>query len=344
MPPPTTLEVRFDDIEDIEGVLDPEPRTQLSTHPSPFRTPADAFGVYRIYPGGKPVWTPDESYTISDVSNSPNMAINTSPASRSWYSPYGSSPTLIEDSTHLLHAPFPNISIFRLMSWHYGTSNTKSLGQLQSLVDNVILAPDFSQDHFIGFQATKEVKWMDMAGDHNGVFDDCWIKSSVFISLPCDGVKHTSETDAPRFEVKGVYHRRLLEVLKAGLAEPGAEKFHLFPYKSYWTPSPGKPDERIYSEAYTSDFFIEQAERVQSQLRTGPAAALVPVVIGIMIWSDATQLTSFGTASLWPIYLYFANQSKYSRAKPSCFAAHHLAYIPKVCVPKLYHSLELTFV
>ena len=57
---------------------------------------------------------------------------------------------------------------------------------------------------------------------------------------------------------------------------------------------------------------------------------LIPVLIGIMIWSDSTLLANFGTASLWPIYLYFGNQSKYSRAKPSDFAAHHLAYIPKV--------------
>ncbi|THU97282.1 hypothetical protein K435DRAFT_857796 [Dendrothele bispora CBS 962.96] len=33
---------------------------------------------------------------------------------------------------------------------------------------------------------------------------------------------------------------------------------------------------------------------------------------------------------MWPIYLYFGNQSKYDRAKPSSFAAHHLAYIPKL--------------
>ena len=55
-----------------------------------------------------------------------------------------------------------------------------------------------------------------------------------------------------------------------------------------------------------------------------------PVILALMIWSDSTHLASFGTASLWPIYLYFGNLSKYTRAKPSSFAAHHLAYIPKV--------------
>jgi hypothetical protein len=39
---------------------------------------------------------------------------------------------------------------------------------------------------------------------------------------------------------------------------------------------------------------------------------------------------SFGHASLWPFYLYIGAQSKYTCAKLSSFAAHHLAYIPKV--------------
>jgi hypothetical protein len=49
-----------------------------------------------------------------------------------------------------------------------------------------------------------------------------------------------------------------------------------------------------------------------------------------MILSDATHLTSFGTASSWPMYMFFANLSKYMRERPSKGAAHHLAYIPKL--------------
>ena len=49
-----------------------------------------------------------------------------------------------------------------------------------------------------------------------------------------------------------------------------------------------------------------------------------------MLWSDSTQLTSFGNASLWPIYLFVGNQSKYVRSKTSLLTAQHLAYVPKV--------------
>ncbi|THU78011.1 hypothetical protein K435DRAFT_811931 [Dendrothele bispora CBS 962.96] len=52
--------------------------------------------------------------------------------------------------------------------------------------------------------------------------------------------------------------------------------------------------------------------------------------VGIMAWSDETQVTQFGDHLMWPIYLYLGNQSKYERAKPTLFSAHHVAYIPKL--------------
>jgi len=42
---------------------------------------------------------------------------------------------------------------------------------------------------------------------------DKWIETSVFISLPCDGIKHASEADAPKFEVNGLYHRHIVDVI-----------------------------------------------------------------------------------------------------------------------------------
>jgi len=231
-------------------------------------------------------------------------------------------------------APFANMSTFHLMSWFYSTSNTKSHAELNRLVNEVILSPDFSPAELVGFRAAKEANLMDkyLASGVQGAQTssparDQWLETSVFISLPCDGVKHASEAVAPKFEVKGLYHRRIVEVVRSALAEPAAQKFHLFPFREYWKPSPDEPPERIYSEAFTADYFLGQYENI---LHTNPQKKRIPVVIGMMIWSDSTHLASFGTASLWPIYLYFGNQSKYTRAKPSEFAAHHLAYIPKV--------------
>ena len=39
-----------------------------------FQTLPDWFGVYCIYPGGKPLYTPDETYNLSEVVDSANIA------------------------------------------------------------------------------------------------------------------------------------------------------------------------------------------------------------------------------------------------------------------------------
>ncbi|KDR80175.1 hypothetical protein GALMADRAFT_62788 [Galerina marginata CBS 339.88] len=218
----------------------------------PFSTPPDSYGIIRKYTYGKPSFTPDEFYTVSDAANSPNMVVNPSSATRKWFSPFGSSIENIEASVTLSYAPFPNISIFRLMSWYYNASNTKSLGELNKLVSEVILAKDFQPDHFIGFNASKESKRL---GAERSIppatsttsppfsVKDGWIETSVFISCPCDGVRHSSEAIAPKYEVKGLFYRPPLEVVKAALSEPGAEKFHTTPFKSYWKPAPHEPEE-----------------------------------------------------------------------------------------------------
>ncbi|KAF9230351.1 hypothetical protein BU15DRAFT_57343 [Melanogaster broomeanus] len=54
------------------------------------------------------------------------------------------------------------------------------------------------------------------------------------------------------------------------------------------------------------------------------------VVASLMMWSDSTHLTNFGDASMWPFYLFFGNQSKYTRTKATSTGCHHVAYIPKL--------------
>lgn len=63
-----------------------------------------------------------------------------------------------------------------------------------------------------------------------------------------------------------------------------------------------------------------------------PGDDLECIVAGLMVWSDSTHLTNFGNASMWPFYLFLANQSKYARCKPSAWACHHVAYIPTVSI------------
>jgi hypothetical protein len=76
---------------------------------------------------------------------------------------------------------------------------------------------------------------------------------------------------------------------------------------------------------------LEEDAKIQALPRDpGDDSDMEMAIAPILVWSDSTHLTSFGTASLWPIYIYFGNLSKYLRGKPTAFAAHHLAYIPSV--------------
>lgn len=82
-----------------------------------FKTGPNSFGIYRVYKSGKPSFTPDDNFHVSNVSDGPNFIQD--PTSTTWASPFGtnfSSHDSPEDSeTTPSYSPFKNMSIFRLM-------------------------------------------------------------------------------------------------------------------------------------------------------------------------------------------------------------------------------------
>ena len=60
-----------------------------------------------------------------------------------------------------------------------------------------------------------------------------------------------------------------------------------------------------------------------------------------MFGSDATMLAAFGTAKLWPLYMFYANDSKYKCAKPTEKLFETVAYFEKVSRrdPSTHHGL-----
>jgi hypothetical protein len=123
-----------------------------------FQTLPDKFGVYQVYPNGRPSYTPDELYTISDSVGSSNISTNEPSALKSqlWFPPFGSSLTGVVAQS----APFANMSTLHLMSWFYSTSNTKSHAELDRLVNEVILTPDFSPAELVGLILMTCLKYM----------------------------------------------------------------------------------------------------------------------------------------------------------------------------------------
>ncbi|KAJ3716383.1 hypothetical protein C8R42DRAFT_697896 [Lentinula raphanica] len=206
------------------------------------------------------------------------------------------------------------------MDWSYA-HNSINATSLNGLVHNVILQDDFSTEHLEGFSAQAELDRMDrhlstatpISEQSESALpfaaSDNWVTSNIRIPMPCPNKKFTSEELAPTLEVKDVHHRRLTE---------------------FWKPSEDEPVQRVISEAYSSNRALELEREVYETLPKPANPNVETVIAWLMLWSDSTHLANFGTASLWPIYMYFGNLSKYTRCKPSSYAAHHIAYIPKI--------------
>ena len=309
----------------------PEPPNRQS---STITTDPDEFGLFRVYTT-YPTTLPDENPPLDDYCDAPGLSVGANSGSGRWWTGFGRfrpdlSTTQIDTN---VFAPFLNATVFRLMNWFY-SSATKSIADLQALVDGVLLAPDFDLSDLKGFSAKRELRRLDgelpntkptssPLTNENG-----WRKSTIRIKLPAEKISQR-EADAPKLDITGVYHRSLCEVITTAFQDEAAKAFHYTPFSLFWQPTPNSTPERIHSEIYNSDAFIEEHKKVM-ELPFPEGEQYEHAVAALMLGSDSTHLAQFGTAALWPVYAFFGNQSKYSRAKPSNFAAHHVAYLPMV--------------
>ena len=232
--------------------------------------------------------------------------------------------------------PFPNKSSYLLTKWFYNGTSTKSLADTDRLVADVLLEDGFNIPDLYGFSANREAKRL----DHN-VRDvlqvaDGWREAEVALKVPRDMRQNVDERslnacedNAMTFKVPGLFYRPLIEIMKTAIQDPKSSFYHFTPYKQYWKPTSTSAEERVYCEQYACDDYIKMDKDVQ-ELPRAPADTMERVAFPIMVWSDATHLANFGTASLWPIYIFFGAQSKYEQAKPTSGACHHVAYIPSV--------------
>lgn len=256
----------------------------------------------------------------------------------------GSNLTVIspEDPTANPLANSDNISEDLVLGWMItGAGNTPA--GLNDLVHNIIRNPVFDPSALEDFNTVTVIhqfKWKQSSGlgamlrAGNG-----WKEGSVRIKLPCMGVEQ-EEGDAPEFVVDGILYHDVVAVITAKLKDPDAFKnIHTTPYKEWWNPGPGEDPVRVYSEIYNSDTMLnaDKEMREKPDARHSPEDNLETFIVSALLYSDSTHLASFGNASLWPIYLFLSNISKYIRSKPTTFSAHHITYIPTVshCFPSV---------
>ncbi|KAF7973280.1 hypothetical protein HWV62_15647 [Athelia sp. TMB] len=280
-------------------------------------TPRNIFGLVRRYFADKfPTADPDELVTLAELSE----PVNPLPASYQ-------EPTI--DDSAASFAPYPNKSSFDIGNYYWNGSQQKTQADFKQLME-ILSSPGFTVSDLcdtnwsqinaaIGEVLPKDdghPEWLDE--------DAGWVKDRINISVP-----FAKGSDKPGHrEYKGVhfYHRKIVDVLKERISNPHAgQHFHMTPYKLHWQPTPEHHEVHVQGEMYTSPAFMEAQAALQNS-PPEPGCHLERVVVSLMWWSDVTHLTNFGTAHLWPLYLFLGNDSKYRRCKPSCHLCSHVAY------------------
>ncbi|PPQ81433.1 hypothetical protein CVT24_001917 [Panaeolus cyanescens] len=315
--------------------------------PSPtigmFKTNVNEFGMYRVYPT-LPSAQVEENEDLLNVCDGPGFPTNSAPASH-WEKSSGLSkqtadPFLAAGSNDLstpngVFGPFLNVTVFRLFRWFYSGSNMKSVAEMDRLVDEVIDQPEFDRAHIKGFKAKRILanidRYLAAASPFSPKYG--WKVSTVKLPMNCEGVTHHDEKECPTLTVPNVHHRSLVDAIKSALTDESAHQFHYTPFKQYWKPTDNAAPERVITDLYNSDAFYDEHIKLMKRPLTVEEAnqpRLETAIAAMMLWSDSTHLADFGNASLWPIYLYFGNLSKYTRAKPTSHSAHHIAYIPSI--------------
>jgi hypothetical protein len=219
-----------------------------------------------------------------------------------------------------------NQSVELLMNWKDSGPSTKSDGEINRLVDEVLLDPYFNLEDLRGFKVARENRRTDMA-DENSPFLDSFQTATVEIEVPSG----SKEVPPAKFSIPGLRYRKITAVIQAMFASPLASKFHLSPFKLFHK-APGGEEERVFCDVYDSDAFIEENDKIQRAPvpPDDPDCKREKAVAVVMLWSDATHLANFGTAKLWPIYMLLGNLSKYFRSLPNSGACQHIAYIPSL--------------
>lgn len=283
------------------------------------------FGLWREYLH-RPSYDPDSLISIEDLAN---------PGFRE--TPTVTDPCIPPEQP----TSFINKTISLLMAWFNNGNPQKSEAELNALVRDVLLHPDFDVTELEDFDAGRANKQADKdARAALPLFQD-FKETMVEIEVP-SGV---AGVPPMKTSVPGLFHRSLTSIIKAAFTEPLADHFHFSPFKLFYEVRKGAAEKiRVFSELYNSDAFIAEHDRIQRHGKLPPddlCCTREKIIAALMFWSDSTHLANFGAAKLWPIYMLFGNLSKYIRCIPGAGAEHHVAFIPSVCVHCFSARLKL---
>ena len=298
---------------------------QISTDPDPF-------GVFHKYYLSLPSHNPDDINPFSDL---PPTLSSMGPSSQPLTAnSIGSGLTVSSvkgDSDPLTNSQSPTINL--LLSW-YSKGSTDGATSLDHLV-NCLRDPHFDISQLKDFNAVSTLCQFEQTHirptSKNALEPgDGWKCGSVKLHVPCTH-RQQREEDALEFTVDGVYYWDAVEVIMKELMDPDSfDNIHLKRFEEWWRPTEASEPVCVYSEIYTSDAMLQLEKRLQETLKGTAGPELETFILGALLYSNGTQLAQFGHTSLWPVYMFIGNTSKYIRSWPNSFSAHHIAYLPTV--------------
>ena len=237
-----------------------------------------------------------------------------------------------QTSNKTSYSPYPNKSSFLLGEWFWHKGIQKSIKDFNALLQ-VLKDPDFSVDDIENTQWNLIHNQLGSSGSNErntswpNDADAGWIKEPITLTVPFH--KQMAHPGNKIFQAGDFYRRSITEVMRERIASADGHHFHYEPYELYWQPRLEHQPIRIFGELYTSPEFLRIHQELQNS-PPEPGCTLPRVVVGLIFSSDVTHLSRFGDAKLWPVYLFFGNDSKYRRCKPSCHLCNHVAYLQAV--------------
>ena len=309
----------------IEPLPPPEatPTDDALTELCTLTTEPDPLSVFRKYP-----------CVPSREPSNPNPHAGFSPASWTDRPPIASDISVITpEASTTPPMEGPGFAKASWSAWLNSGSPYKSCGESNKITGH-FTDPAWNWEDFIGYNAYTESRRFDRQHFSEKAALKCgdgWKEANIDIPVPCVGHKQV-EADAPVFTVKGLLYRDLVEVIAEQLKDPNSFKeMYLQPFSEHWKPTENDPPVRVYGEIYSSDAMLAAQQKLLRKLQDLPRPQPEAFLVALMIASDSTFLTQFSQASVWPVYMFFGNVSKYTRCSPDSLSAHHVAYLPKVC-------------
>ena len=236
---------------------------------------------------------------------------------------------------HPVFWPFNSFSQYPIGNWYINTPSGECSGWDLDALLSVLHHTHFDPHELQGFSHHKLQQCLDgidksetleeLPGGLNS--SDAWICNvTVSIQVP-EARPWWTNNEGRQFNIPGLHHHSICAIMKKVYST--AKDIHFMPFEWYHQPPDASlPRERVWGDLFTSDVWLQEHCKLPRQ---DESCNLERAIVPLMYWSDSTHLTSFGTAKLWPIYLFFGSQMKYSRAKPSAHLCHHLAYVPSMC-------------